>query len=80
MEFKAETQVTADLAKFCFIHFTPPFYLTSCDCFGPDNVKIGKNKTAKHYGVIFTCLNTRAVDLELAIIIRLLQRFFAIRG
>ena len=48
--------------------------------------KISRNKTAKHYGVIFTCLNTRAVHLELAVdystmeFMQTLLRFFAIRG
>ena len=66
--------------------YTPPFYNTSCDYFGLYNVKIGRNKSTKHYGVIFTCLNTRAVHLELAVgysameYIQLLRRFFAIRG
>ncbi|XP_014681609.1 PREDICTED: uncharacterized protein LOC106821357 [Priapulus caudatus] len=66
--------------------FTPPFYNTACDYFGPYTVKIGKNKTTKHYGVIFTCLNTRAVHLELSVdcssmeFLQVLRRFFAIRG
>ena len=47
---------------------------------------MGRNKTTKHYGVIFTCLNTRAVHLEVATdcsameFIQTLRRFFAIPG
>ncbi|XP_033643441.1 uncharacterized protein LOC117303376 [Asterias rubens] len=85
-EHKLETQVMADLPKQRLAPYTPPFYFTSCDYFGPYQVKIGRNKTAKHYGVIFTCLNTRAVHLELAVdcstmeYIQVLRRFFSIRG
>ena len=86
MELKAETQVMADLPTLRLTPYTPPFYNTSCDYFGPYNAKIGRNKSTKHYGVIFTCLNTKAVHLELAVdystmeYIQLLRRFFAIRG
>ena len=65
---------------------TRPLYYTSCDYFGPYNVRIGRNKTTKHYGVILTCLNTRAVHLVLAMdysmveFLQVLQRFFCIRG
>ena len=66
MELKAETQVMADLTRLHLTSYTPPFYNTPCDYFGPYNVKIGRNKSTKHYEVIFTCLNTRTVHLELA--------------
>ena len=67
IELKAETQVMADLPKLHLAPCTPPFYNISCDSFGPYNVKIGRSKSTKHYGVIFTCLNTRAMHLELAV-------------
>ena len=54
MEVKVESKVMADLPKCRLAPFTPPFHHTSCDYFGPFSVKISRNKTAKHYGVIFT--------------------------
>ena len=83
---KAEPQVMAELPECRLAPCTPPFYYTSCDYFGPYHVKVGRNKTTKYYGVIFTCLNTRAVHLELAVdcstmeFIQVLRRFFSIRG
>ena len=83
---KIESQVMAELPKIRLMPQTPPFYHTACDYFGPYKVKVGRNKTTKHYGVLFTCLNTRAVHLELATdcstmeLIQVLRRFFAIRG
>jgi hypothetical protein len=85
-EHKLETQLMADLPEKRLAPQTPPFYYTSCDYFGPYAVKVGRNKTAKHYGVIFTCLNTRAIHLELAVdystmsYMQVLRRFFSIRG
>ena len=66
-EHKSETQLVANLPALRLAPYTPPFYMTACDYFGPYNVKISRNKTAKHYGVLFTCLNTRAVHLEMAV-------------
>ena len=40
MEAKVESQVMADLPKCRLAPFTPPFYHTSCDYFGPFSVKI----------------------------------------
>ena len=81
---KAEEQQMANLPSLRLTPQTPPFYYTACDYFGPYNVRIGRNKTTKHYGVIFTCLNTRAVHLELATdcatmeFSQVLRRFFCI--
>ena len=86
MAHKAETQLMGDLPALRLSPQTPPFHYSSCDYFRPYNVKIGRNKIKKHYGVIFTCLNTRAVHLELAVdlstmeFIQVLRRFFYIRG
>ena len=81
-----ETQLMANLPEIRLAPFTPPFHHTACDYFGPIVVKVGRNKTSKHYGVLFTCLNTQAVHLELATdcstmeFLQVLRRFFAIRG
>ena len=86
MARKAETQQMANLPSLRLALFTPPFHYTACDYFEPFKVKDGRNKTAKHYGVIFTCLNTRAVPLEMAVdcstmeFMQVLRRFFSIRG
>jgi hypothetical protein len=83
---KTETQIMANLPQQRLKPHSPPFHYTSCDYFGPLTVKVGRNKTTKHYGVIFTCLNTRAVHLEIATdcsameFIQTLRRFFSIRG
>ncbi|XP_063952062.1 uncharacterized protein LOC135153434 [Lytechinus pictus] len=85
-QHKTETQQMSDLPKERLAPSTPPFHFTSCDYLGPLTVKVGRNKTAKYYGVIFTCLNTRAVHLELAVdcstmeFMQVLRRFFSIRG
>ena len=82
---KVESQIMTDLPQSRLAPFTPPFHYTSCDYFGPYRIKIGRNKTAKHYGVIFTCLNTRVVHLELAAdctkmeFMQVLRPFFALR-
>ena len=83
---RVESQVMADLPQSRLAPFTPPFHHTSCDYFGPYRVKISRNKIVKHYAVIFTCLNTRAVHLELAAdcttmeFMQVLRRFYALRG
>ena len=85
-QHKTEIQEMAELPKERLALNTPPFHFTSCDYFGPLSVRVGRNKTAKYYGVIFTCLNTRAVHLELAVdcstmeFLQVLRRFFSIRG
>ena len=59
---------------------------TSRDYFGPIKVKVGRKKTAKHYGLLFTCLNSRAIYCELPAdattmeFLQVLRRFFSYRG
>ncbi len=63
----------------------PPFYSTGVDCFDPYHVKIGR-RVEKRWGVIFKCLTTRAVHIELLnsldvdAFLLALRRFIARRG
>ena len=55
----------ADLPEARLGYEAPPFTHSSIDYFGPIQVRHGR-KTEKRYGVLFTCLKTRAVHLEVA--------------
>ncbi|KAI5614831.1 hypothetical protein C0J50_10985, partial [Silurus asotus] len=63
----------------------PPFYSTGVDCFGPYLTKIGR-RNEKRWGLIFKCLTTRAVHIELLnaldvdAFLLALRRFIARRG
>lgn len=61
---KPQTQVMADLPS---VRTEPstPFTHVGCDCFRPILVK-ERRQTLKCYGVLFTCLVSRAVHMELA--------------
>ena len=62
-----------------------PFDYTGMDFFGPFEIKEGR-KTLKRYGVVFTCLYSRAIHLEAAIalstdaFLNALRRFLSTRG
>ncbi|XP_046567249.1 uncharacterized protein LOC124275671 [Haliotis rubra] len=58
------TQKMADLPPARLRLFKPAFYSTGVDCFGPMQVKIGR-RLEKRWGVIFKCMTTRAVHLDL---------------
>ena len=57
-----EGQKIADLPQER-VESTPPFMYCGMDCFGPFIVREGR-KDLKRYGVIFTCMSSRAVRIE----------------
>ena len=75
----------ADLpeARLRLLH--PPFFSTGVDCFGPFTVKIGR-RAEKRWGIIFKCLTTRALHLDVLSsldhdsFLMALRRFIARRG
>ena len=78
-------QMMASLPAFSTTAYEPCFTHTGVDYFGPLNVKKGRS-VVKRRGVIFTCMNSRAVHLELAsslesdCFINVLRRFMNRRG
>ncbi|XP_077978095.1 uncharacterized protein LOC144433628 [Glandiceps talaboti] len=64
---------------------SPPFTFCGMDCFGPFIVKVGR-KECKNYGLLFTCMCSRAVhietldDMSTDSFINGLRCFIAIRG
>lgn len=75
----------ADLPPARLRLFRPAFYSTGMDCFGPYTVKVGR-RTEKKWGIIFKCLTTRAVyidvlhNLDADSFLMALRRFTARRG
>ena len=82
---KVMEQKMADLPKERVNPVDKAFSSCGCDYFGPIEVKRGRSMV-KRYGVIFTCLNSRAVHLEVAhsldtsSCINAITRFIARRG
>ena len=84
---KLETQVMGQL-PIDRLKPAPAWSSTSIDYFGPFETKGETNKRSrgKAYGVIFTCMLSRAVHLDLATdystdgFLQVLRRFVAIRG
>ncbi|XP_049336637.1 uncharacterized protein LOC125802479 [Astyanax mexicanus] len=79
-----ETQKMADLPA-DRVNPSPPFSFCGMDCFGPFYSKQGR-KESKRYGLVFTCLSSRAVHIEMLedlttdAFINALRCFIAIRG
>ena len=67
---------------------SPPFYYTGLDLFDPIYTKdtVKKRVKMKSYGIIFNCLTTRALHLDIACgydtdnFLMVLRRFISIRG
>lgn len=59
------TQFMSDLPQDRLIPDKPPFTNVGADFFGTFEIKRGRT-SLKRYGVIFTCLNIRAVHIEVA--------------
>lgn len=79
-----QTQKMADLPQ-VRTEPTPPFTSIGCDCFGPFNIKQGRAQVKK-YGLLCTCMVSRAVhievldDLSTDSFVNALRRLIAIRG
>lgn len=54
----------ADLPAARLRLFKPVFHSTGMDCFGPFQVKVGR-RLEKRWGIIFKCLTTHAVHVDL---------------
>lgn len=82
---KTEEQKMADLPEERIVPGLPPFTNVGVDYFGPIEVKKGRG-TVKRYGVIFTCMTSRAIHLEVAYLlntnscINAIRRFMCHRG
>nr|XP_054775363.1 uncharacterized protein LOC129283739 [Lytechinus pictus] len=79
-----QSQKMADLPKDRLTP-SPPFTYCGVDCFGPWTIKEGR-KELKRYGLIFTCMASRAIHIETLnsmttdAFINGLRRFVSIRG
>lgn len=80
-----KTQKMADLPADRVTPNKPPFSFVGVDCFGPFWVKRARSQV-KRYGVLYTCLATRAIHLEVAqsmdtdSFLNSMRRFIARRG
>ncbi|XP_042627909.1 uncharacterized protein LOC109062537 [Cyprinus carpio] len=86
-KFRKNPQIPrmADLPPARLRLFKPAFYSTGIDCFGPYSIKIGR-RSEKRWGILFKCMTTRAVYIDLLprldtdSFLMALRRFIARRG
>lgn len=77
-------QKMADLPS-CRVSPSPPFTFVGCDCFGHFITKTGR-KENKRYGVMFTCLASRSVHIEVVFslssdsFVNSFRRLISVRG
>ncbi|XP_076849293.1 uncharacterized protein LOC143497287 [Brachyhypopomus gauderio] len=86
---RTEQQIMADLPAER-LQCDPPFSFVGLDVFGPWDVTTRRTKggqaNSKRWAVLFTCMSTRAIHIEVietlssSSFINALRRFFAIRG
>jgi hypothetical protein len=82
---KPEVPKMADLPPDQLRLYCPAFYSTGVDCFGPFTIKIGR-RNEKRWGIIFKCMTTRGVYIDLLpkidtdSFLMALRRFIARRG
>ena len=69
----------SDLPNFRIPRECAPFENVAVDYFGPFYLKFGRRQRIKAYGVVYTCLTTRAVYLELATSLKHTQFFTYIK-
>ena len=63
---KPLAQLMADLPWFRINPGGAPFESISIDYFGPFFIRFGRKQRTKAYGIIFACLTTRAIHLDMA--------------
>ncbi|XP_056324239.1 uncharacterized protein LOC130237344 [Danio aesculapii] len=82
---KPEIPRMADLPPARLRLYKPAFYSTGVDCFGPFIIKVGR-RNEKRWGIIFKCMTTRAVYIDVLTnissdsFLMALRRFIARRG
>ncbi|XP_049288887.1 uncharacterized protein LOC125766869 isoform X2 [Anopheles funestus] len=80
------TPVMSQLPPARLAAYLKPFSFTGIDYFGPISVSMGRGRSEKRWGVLFTCMTIRAIHIEVAsslstdACILALRNFIARRG